>query len=123
MEPTAVLSCVVNIQGMKCQSCVRNIEKKVGDMLGVMSIKVDLEKKEGTVQYDSDLIQPIQVADFIQAMGFTSEIKSTEVFPGKKFCSLLKKIENHLIFNPKRCSRSPKSSPCWSSANKINRKH
>lgn len=88
MEPTTLLSCAIDIQGMKCQSCVRNIEKTIGAKLGVASIKVDLEKKEATVQYDADLIQPAQVADFIQAMGFASQVKSTVVFPGKPSTSL-----------------------------------
>lgn len=85
MEPIKICSCVVDIQGMKCQNCVRNIEKTIGGKLGVTSIKVDLEKKEGTVQYDENLVLPTQISEFIEAMGFTSRVKPTDIFSGSNF--------------------------------------
>lgn len=33
-------ACVVNIQGMTCGSCVRNIESTIGGRAGINSIKV-----------------------------------------------------------------------------------
>ena len=84
MEATKISSCVIDIQGMKCQNCVRNIEKTIGGKLGITSVKVDLEKKEGTVQYDEELVNQTQVAEFISAMGFTSKVKPTDIF----YCQL-----------------------------------
>lgn len=76
-------SCVVDIQGMKCQNCVRNIEKTIGGKLGITSIKVDLENKEGTVQYDEEIVKPDQISDFITAMGFPSKVKTApDIFSG-----------------------------------------
>ena len=39
----AVRICTLNIQGMTCQSCVKNIESNVGTKPGIMSTKVSLE--------------------------------------------------------------------------------
>lgn len=83
MEPTKISSCVVDIQGMKCQNCVRNIEKTISAKLGIISVKVDLEKKEGTVQYDEELVNPTQIAEFIGTMGFASKVKQMNIFFGK----------------------------------------
>ena len=78
-------SCVVDIQGMKCQSCVRNIEKTIGGKLGVTAVKVDLEKKEGTVQYDGELLNSAQIAEYIGAMGFTAKVKQIASPSGKNY--------------------------------------
>jgi Cu+-exporting ATPase len=83
MEATKISSCVIDIQGMKCQNCVRNIEKTIGGKLGITSVKVDLEKKEGTVQYDEELVNPTQIAEFISTMKFPSKVKPTDILLGK----------------------------------------
>jgi P-type Cu+ transporter len=68
--------CVVDITGMRCQNCVRNIEKTIGSKQGIISIKVDLEAKEGAVCYDSSIVDPSQVAEYIVAMGFKANLKN-----------------------------------------------
>ncbi|KAJ1987929.1 hypothetical protein GGI04_006107, partial [Coemansia thaxteri] len=40
------------VQGMTCQSCVRAISGVVGDMAGVVSVDVSLEKEEATAELD-----------------------------------------------------------------------
>lgn len=40
----------VNIVGMTCQSCVRNIESTVATKPGITSVKVNLEDKSGLVR-------------------------------------------------------------------------
>lgn len=83
MEATKISSCVIDIQGMRCQNCVRNIEKTIGEKLGVTDIQVDLEKKEGIVQYDGELVNPTQISEFVVAMGFASKVKTTDISLGK----------------------------------------
>ncbi len=97
MEPTKLSSCVVDIQGMRCQNCVRNIEKTISAKLGITSVKVDLEKKEGTVQYDEELVSPTQIAEFIEAMGFASKVKPTNT-PFGKFHSYYS-LKHYLILD------------------------
>ena len=45
-------SCRVEIRGMTCQSCVRNIETFLSDQPGVESVVVSLERATATVGYD-----------------------------------------------------------------------
>lgn len=78
MEPGKSSSCLIDIQGMRCQSCVKNIEKTISGKLGILTIKVDLEKKEGSVQYDSEILTPDQIAEFIDDMGFGSTVKTEQ---------------------------------------------
>ncbi|XP_057900925.1 copper-transporting ATPase 2 [Melospiza georgiana] len=54
MGSTATVT--VQIEGMHCKSCVRNIEGNISDLPGIKSIKVSLEQKCAVVQYSPDLI-------------------------------------------------------------------
>lgn len=83
METNTASSCVIDIQGMRCQNCVRNIEKTIDAKPGIINVQVDLEKKEGTVQYDGELVNPTQISEFIAAMGFASKVKTTDISLGK----------------------------------------
>ncbi|KAK0683273.1 ATP7B ATPase, partial [Pygoscelis papua] len=54
MSGTATVA--VQIEGMHCKSCVRNIEGNISDLPGIQSIKVSLEHKRAVVQYSPNLI-------------------------------------------------------------------
>ncbi|KAM6385626.1 copper-transporting ATPase 2 isoform 7-T24 [Alca torda] len=54
MSSTATVA--VQIEGMHCKSCVRNIEGNISDLPGIQSIKVSLEHKRAVVQYSPNLI-------------------------------------------------------------------
>ncbi|CAL4140417.1 unnamed protein product, partial [Meganyctiphanes norvegica] len=69
-------SCVISIEGMTCMSCVRNIEGTVGNKSGIKSIKVSLEAKEGTIEYDPFLLTDEAVVEMIDDMGFEASVKS-----------------------------------------------
>ena len=73
-EPT----CVLNIIGMTCQSCVTNVETNVSPKKGILDIKVSLERKEGVVKYDPDVVTPQQIADMIDDIGFECNIKQNK---------------------------------------------
>lgn len=93
---------MIDIQGMKCQNCVRNIEKTIAGKLGVINIKIDLEKKEGIVQYDEDLVLPTQISEFVEAMGFASKVKSMDIFSGNYFTKFwFSDNKIHFIFSPR----------------------
>ena len=61
MDPPRIFTCVVDIQGMRCQSCVKNIEKTIGAKNGILSVKVNLEAKEGLVEYDEVFVNSNRV--------------------------------------------------------------
>ncbi|CAF4389255.1 unnamed protein product, partial [Adineta steineri] len=44
---------VFSVNGMTCQSCVKNIERNVGKIDGVKTIKVSLDEKEARVEFDN----------------------------------------------------------------------
>ncbi|NXE14138.1 ATP7B ATPase, partial [Lophotis ruficrista] len=55
-EMSSTATVVVQIEGMHCKSCVRNIEGNISDLPGVQNIKVSLEHKHAVVQYSPNLI-------------------------------------------------------------------
>ncbi|CAH1118710.1 unnamed protein product [Phaedon cochleariae] len=64
----------INIIGMTCMSCVRNIEGTVGIKPGIYSIKVNLQEKYGLVHYDPKTVSPHQICDYIEDMGFEASL-------------------------------------------------
>ena len=73
-------SCVVDIKGMTCMSCVRNIESTVGEKHGIRHIKVSLEAGEGRVEYDSNVVTAQQVTEMIDDMGFEATLRLSNEF-------------------------------------------
>ena len=68
---------VIEIDGMTCMSCVRNIEGHIGDKEGVISIKVSLEGKEGHVQYNPEITTAEDIRGAIYDMGFEAKLKES----------------------------------------------
>ncbi|CAL1541938.1 unnamed protein product [Lymnaea stagnalis] len=60
----------IDIQGMTCNSCVKNIEGTVGKHPGVASIKVSLADQIGIIDYYADKISPEKLCNLIDDMGF-----------------------------------------------------
>ncbi|KAJ8976595.1 hypothetical protein NQ317_005785, partial [Molorchus minor] len=69
-------SCVIDIKGMTCNSCVQSIEGMLSTKDGVKSIKVDLGAKEGYVEYFPGTVSPEEIAEQIEDMGFDAYVKS-----------------------------------------------
>ncbi|XP_018565984.1 copper-transporting ATPase 1 isoform X4 [Anoplophora glabripennis] len=64
----------VNIIGMTCQSCVKNIEETISKKPGIFSIKVNLQEKSGLVHYDPKTVTPQEICDYIEDMGFEASL-------------------------------------------------
>jgi len=71
-EETSVIK--IGIQGMTCQSCVRNIEGMIGERSGVINIRVVLEEMAGYIKYRMRETTPRELADAIEDMGFTANL-------------------------------------------------
>jgi Cu+-exporting ATPase len=65
---------VINIVGMTCQSCVKNIEGNISGKKGVVRISVSLENKLANVSYVPFLTSPQAVCDAIDDMGFDAAL-------------------------------------------------
>ncbi|XP_045204361.2 LOW QUALITY PROTEIN: copper-transporting ATPase 1-like [Mercenaria mercenaria] len=72
MDRQAVLS----VEGMTCQSCVKNIESNIGKMKGIVNIKVILDSSEALVTYSPTETSPPIIAESIDDMGFPSKVKA-----------------------------------------------
>lgn len=69
----------INIDGMTCQSCVRNITENISTKAGVVNILVSLEDKCATVQYDNSLTSPSEIAEMIEDMGFDASVAASQI--------------------------------------------
>ncbi|XP_073990350.1 copper-transporting ATPase 1 isoform X2 [Rhodnius prolixus] len=69
---------IVGIQGMTCQSCVKNIQNTIGMRVGVISIKVNLGKKNGEIFYNPCATSPAELKDAIEDMGFDATLPEEE---------------------------------------------
>uniref|UniRef100_A0A2K6KLG6 Copper-transporting ATPase 2 n=1 Tax=Rhinopithecus bieti TaxID=61621 RepID=A0A2K6KLG6_RHIBE len=66
----------LRVEGMTCQSCVGSIEGKVGKLQGVVRVKVSLSNQEAVITYQPYLIQPEDLRDHVNDMGFEAAIKN-----------------------------------------------
>lgn len=72
MDP--VRRCTLYIEGMTCQSCVKNIEGTLGGVAGVRKIRVLLDEKRALVHFDAAVLAAEDVADRITDMGFEASL-------------------------------------------------
>ncbi|KAK9766013.1 Cu(2+)-transporting P-type ATPase [Basidiobolus ranarum] len=68
--PTPMETCVIPVEGMTCQSCVRAIEQALKPLDGVDSVSVDLDAKQATVVYDQAVINKQFIIGTIEDCGF-----------------------------------------------------
>jgi len=104
-------TCYVHIEGMSCQSCVRNITGKVEEIEGVTSCDVSLEYKLATIEFDPENTKPETLVIFINEIGtkFTASLKS--------FSAKIKMIEEDSAESMKNNNNEPDSNnpsyKCW----------
>lgn len=68
----------IDVEGMTCQSCVKNIEGNITHLDGVKHIKVSLENKRALVVIDSSQTSADAVAEGINNMGFDAKVASDD---------------------------------------------
>ena len=64
----------LNIGGMTCASCSARIEKVVGDMAGVQSMRVNLATESAAVVFDQAVVRPRQIRETIERLGFKAQV-------------------------------------------------
>lgn len=97
---------LISIDGMTCQSCVRNITENISKKSGIVKILVSLEDKSATVQYDNSLTNPVQIAEMIEDMGFDASVAASQT-----------KTENYHRAKGKFHSMTTNSSDSWNKFN------
>ena len=63
-------TCLIRVEGMTCQSCVKNIEGNIGKQNGVKDVVVSLETKEATIRYEPLSTSPEALRNQIEDLGF-----------------------------------------------------
>ncbi|XP_067419165.1 copper-transporting ATPase 2 [Emydura macquarii macquarii] len=66
----------LRVEGLTCQSCVNTIEGKIGKLQGVLRIKVSLSNQEAVIAYQPSIIQPEDLKNHIDNLGYKGTIKS-----------------------------------------------
>lgn len=61
---------VLKVEGMSCNHCVNSIETSVGELEGVSSVKVDLDKADVTVEFDEAETTLAQIKETIEDQGY-----------------------------------------------------
>lgn len=61
---------ILKVDGMSCGNCVKAIETNVGELSGVISVKVSLEDKEVQVDFDQSVTTVSKIEDEIEDSGF-----------------------------------------------------
>ena len=67
---------LIDIEGMTCNSCVSNIERVIGQRDYVHDIKVSLENKNATIEFDSVNETPKGLCHAICEMGFDAFLRN-----------------------------------------------
>jgi periplasmic mercuric ion binding protein len=68
------------IDGMTCpEGCAKTIEKKLSEMDGVQSAKVDFDKKQATVNFDLDKLKSDDLVKAVETTGDGQTYKVSNV--------------------------------------------
>jgi len=79
--PTCVA--VFNVRGMSCAACVRSIEMKLGNVTGVVAVKVALLASRAEVRFDPSAINENDIAKKMKGLGYQVEYVSTTTAQGE----------------------------------------
>ncbi|MEE6472318.1 hypothetical protein FKM82_009574 [Ascaphus truei] len=101
--------CFLQVTGMTCASCVSNIERNLHRKDGIVSVLVALMAGKAEVKYKPDRIQPFEIAQLIENLGFGAAVMedytgtdgSIELFiTGMTCASCVHNIESKLMKSP-----------------------
>ncbi|NWU14589.1 ATP7B ATPase, partial [Cephalopterus ornatus] len=66
--------CFLQITGMTCASCVSTIERNLQKEDGIVSVLVALMAGKAEIKYKPEFIQPVEIAQLIQNLGFEATV-------------------------------------------------
>ncbi len=70
VNQTDNVSVEISIEGMSCMSCVANVKKTLSDLDGISEVKVSLENKLATLQYNPHHISLDKIKQSINEIGY-----------------------------------------------------
>ncbi len=85
------------VKGMSCASCSARIEKKVGELEGVVSAHVNFAAEAATIEFDPQKISASQFPETIEKLGFEVPRQSTTfAVEGMTCASCVSRVEKKL---------------------------
>uniref|UniRef100_A0A8C8A2M1 Copper-transporting ATPase 2 n=1 Tax=Oryzias sinensis TaxID=183150 RepID=A0A8C8A2M1_9TELE len=72
----------MKVDGMHCRSCVESIEGRIGELPGVVQIRVSLEEAKAEVMFQPLVITQQELQDQIEDMGFSATLMLKETSSG-----------------------------------------
>lgn len=60
----------ISIEGMSCMACVAKVKKTLSDLSGINEVKVSLENKSATIQYNPHNISLDKIMQSIDGIGY-----------------------------------------------------
>jgi copper chaperone len=70
LEVIKMASETLNVKGMSCGHCVSAVEGSVGELKGIMSVKVNLEAGLVEVEFDSAVVSIEEIKATIDDQGY-----------------------------------------------------
>ncbi len=97
IKPKNNNSITLSVKGMSCASCSARIEKKVGELEGVISAHVNFAAETASIEYDPQKIPVIQFPLTIEKLGFEIP-RLSKTFPveGMTCASCVSRVEKKL---------------------------
>lgn len=64
---------ILNVKGMSCGHCVNSIERSVGELQGIKSVKVHLEAGNVDVEFNPSEVSLSEIKETIDDQGYEVE--------------------------------------------------
>ena len=61
---------LLNVDGMTCDHCVNTIQEALVKLVGILSVEVDIEKKQVIIEFDEKRANSEDLIEKIEAVGF-----------------------------------------------------
>jgi Cu+-exporting ATPase len=97
LKPKNNDSITLSVKGMSCASCSARIEKKVGELKGVISAHVNFAAEVASIEFDPQKISPDQFPMAIEKLGFeVPRLSKTFLVEGMTCASCVSRVEKKL---------------------------
>ncbi|HBS58892.1 MAG TPA: copper resistance protein CopZ [Firmicutes bacterium] len=60
----------ITVGGMTCEHCKSAVEKALGELAGISSVKVDLAAKQAVIEYDEQVVKPAAIKQAVEDLGY-----------------------------------------------------
>ena len=61
------------ISGMHCVNCAMTIERRIKDLKGIKSVRVNFSSATGIVAYDSDITNKSSITKYVKDIGYVAK--------------------------------------------------